>query len=113
MAGGEERLSSYESSPGKLRRFCSACGSHLVAEREGRPHVVLRVATLDEEPGERPRAHIWMSHDVPWLEHGGEAMASYPSMPSPKEIDRRRPVAYAAAPGRSGKRVAGRVGRFG
>ena len=85
---GEEKLSSYESSPGKLRRFCSACGSHLVAEREGQPHVVLRVATLDEDPGERARAHIWASHDVPWLGYSEEAVPSYPSIPSPEEIDR-------------------------
>ena len=85
---GEEKLSSYESSPGKLRHFCSVCGSHLVAERASQPHVVLRVATLDEDPGERPRAHIWTSHDVPWLGYG-EVLPSHPSMPSPEEIDRR------------------------
>ena len=85
---GEEKLSSYESSPGKLRHFCSVCGSHLVAERASQPHVVLRVATLDEDPGERPRARIWTSHDVPWLGYG-EVLPSHPSMPSPEEIDRR------------------------
>lgn len=29
---GEEKLSSFESSPGKSRYFCSGCGSHLTAE---------------------------------------------------------------------------------
>ena len=86
---GEEKLSSYESSPGKLRRFCSMCGSHLVAERASQPHVVLRVATLDEDPHAQPRAHIWASHDVPWLGYG-EAVPFYPSMPAPEEIDRGR-----------------------
>jgi hypothetical protein len=64
---GTDKLSSFESSPGKLRRFCSVCGSHLVAERIGQPHLVVRVATLDENPGTIPAAHIWASHDVPWL----------------------------------------------
>ncbi len=64
---GEIRLSTYESSPGKLRRFCSLCGTHLLAERPAQPHVILRVATLDDEPGTRPTMHIWTSHDVPWL----------------------------------------------
>ena len=84
----EEKLSSYESSPGKLRRFCSVCGSHLVADRKGQLHVVLRVATLDEAPDARPRAHIWVSHDILWLEYG-ENVPSYPSMPPPETIDRR------------------------
>jgi hypothetical protein len=68
---GEEKLSSFESSEGKLRHFCSVCGSHLVAERPNQPHVILRVATLDEDPGQRPEAHIWTSHDVEWLDADG------------------------------------------
>lgn len=64
---GKERLSAFESSPGKLRYFCSTCGSHLVAERVAQPHVILRVATLDDDPGFQPVMHIWCSHDVAWL----------------------------------------------
>lgn len=69
---GHDKLSSFESSPGKLRRFCSLCGTHLVAERSGQPHVILRVATLDDDPGARPAGHIWTSHDVPWLRYGDQ-----------------------------------------
>ncbi len=65
---GLEKLSAFESSPGKLRHFCSVCGSHLVAERLAQPHVILRVATLDEDPGIKPTMHIWCSHSAPWLE---------------------------------------------
>jgi len=69
---GEDKLSSFESSPGKLRYFCSLCGSHLVAERVNQPHVIVRVVvTLDEDPGITPQMHIWTSHDVPWLGYGG------------------------------------------
>lgn len=64
---GSEFLSTYESSPGKLRHFCQRCGSHLMAERPGQPHVIVRVATLDDDPGLKPEAHIWGSHDMPWL----------------------------------------------
>lgn len=68
---GEEALRSFESSPGKLRRFCAVCGSHLMAERPAQRHVIVRVATLDEDPGVRPVFHIWRSQDVPWL--GGDS----------------------------------------
>lgn len=64
---GEDRLRAFESSAGKLRWFCSMCGSHLVAERVGQAHVILRVATLDDDPGTRPVMHIWTSHDADWL----------------------------------------------
>ena len=70
---GKERLSAFESSPGKFRYFCSTCGSHLVAERVAQPHIILRVATLDEDPGKRPVMHIWCSHDVPWLHDESDA----------------------------------------
>ena len=71
ITSGEERLRAYESSPGKLRKFCGICGTHLFAEWPARPHIILRVATLDEDPGGRPLHHIWTSHDVPWLDSGG------------------------------------------
>ncbi|WP_114417394.1 GFA family protein [Marinospirillum perlucidum] len=68
---GTSSLSTFESSPGKLRHFCKHCGSHLLAERPAQPHVILRVATLDDDPGLRPQAHIWVSQEVPWLEYAG------------------------------------------
>lgn len=77
---GRDRLSSFESSPGKLRHFCSICGSHLVAERQGQPNLILRVATLDDDPGVQPVVHIWTSHDVPWLRYDGK-IASYAEWP--------------------------------
>lgn len=64
---GEDKLTSFESSPGKLRRFCSVCGSHIVAEYPARPLVVVRIATLDDDPGQKPLEHIFVSHAVPWL----------------------------------------------
>ncbi|WP_028295053.1 GFA family protein [Oceanobacter kriegii] len=64
---GEDKLSLYVSSPGKRRHFCSICGSHLIADRCGQKHVVLRVATLDDDPGVKPEAHIWTEHHVEWL----------------------------------------------
>ncbi|WP_300651756.1 GFA family protein [Pseudomonas sp.] len=64
---GEEKLSSYQSSPGKLRHFCAICGSQLIAARTGQAHFIVRVASLDQDPGARPAKHIWTSHDRPWL----------------------------------------------
>jgi ADP-ribosyl-[dinitrogen reductase] hydrolase len=38
-----------------------------MAERKDQPHFILRVATLDDDPGTPAVGHIWTSHDVPWL----------------------------------------------
>lgn len=69
---GAEKLRSFESSPGKNRHFCSVCGTHLIAERPADPYVILRVATLDDDPGTKPIVHIWCSHEVPWLDYEGD-----------------------------------------
>ena len=54
VTSGAEALSAFESTPGKLRHFCSKCGSHIYAERPELPFVVLRAATLDDDPGIKP-----------------------------------------------------------
>jgi hypothetical protein len=77
---GEDKLTAFESSPGKLRRFCSMCGSHLIAERTAQPHVIVRVATLDDDPAQRPAMHIWCSHNAAWL-IDEENIPSYPEWP--------------------------------
>lgn len=73
---GQGLLQGFESSPGKMRRFCSKCGTHLVAERAGRDYLILRVATLDDDPGQVPEFVIWASHEVPWLQY--DSCVKYP-----------------------------------
>jgi ADP-ribosyl-[dinitrogen reductase] hydrolase len=75
LAARVEQLGSFASSPGKLRHFCRQCGSHLLAEREGSPYVILRVATLDDTPAQQASQHIWTSHDRPWLARTSAALA--------------------------------------
>lgn len=66
---GEQLLSGFEASPGKVRYFCSNCGSPLAKLKKDTGGWVLRVATLDNDPGVRPALRIWHSHEVPWLNY--------------------------------------------
>lgn len=72
---GTDVLKSYESSPGKRRYFCGHCGSPLIARRDGLDAVIVRVATLDDDPGQTPQWHIWASDEVPWLQYGPQIPA--------------------------------------
>src|SRR5262245_19023645 len=65
---GGDLVRAFESSPGKRRHFCSRCGSHLVAEWESEPEVILRLGSLDGDPGARPVAHIWTELKAPWYD---------------------------------------------
>lgn len=79
---GSELVKGYESSPGKVRHFCSQCGSHIVATRAGQDECILRVATLDADPEVRPVVHIWTSHDAHWL--AGDNLPTFPKgLPPP------------------------------
>src|SRR5258708_30044753 len=68
---GEERLNSYESSPGKVRRFCRTCGSAMTAERPGNPDAAVRIrlGTLNT-PVDHPIyvGHIWRSEAADWFD---------------------------------------------
>ena len=69
IVAGQEAITAYESSPGKKRCFCSRCGSHVYAYFDARPEtVLLRIGTLDGDPGIRAQGHIWVSHKAPWYE---------------------------------------------
>ena len=66
---GEDKLTSYRSSPNKQRFFCSVCGCHIVAALDASEYVILRAASLDDDPGLKPQRHIWRSHDLAWLNY--------------------------------------------
>ena len=65
---GAEQLGAIESSPGKFRRFCLRCGSHLVAERVDQPVVLLRLGCLDTAVTGIPQVHIWRSNGASWYD---------------------------------------------
>jgi hypothetical protein len=77
---GEELLNSFESSPGKFRKFCSRCGSHIVAERTGQPTLLLRLGCLDTPIEPRPGAHIWRSDAASWYDPKVE-LPEFPQSP--------------------------------
>ncbi|HEX4740468.1 MAG TPA: GFA family protein [Caulobacteraceae bacterium] len=65
---GADRLTAYESSPGKFRHFCSACGSQIVAERLDSEQVMLRLGCLDTPLRADRQWHIWRSDASSWYD---------------------------------------------
>lgn len=68
FTSGEELIKCYASSPDKVRCFCTNCGSHIYAHRQGQSHYILRLGTLDDDPNVRPTNHIWLSEKAPWYD---------------------------------------------
>ena len=66
---GENLLGSYESSPGAKRMFCKNCGSPVAGGGESmKDSLFLYLGSLDEDPGMRPQAHIFVGSKAPWFE---------------------------------------------
>lgn len=63
---GEDKLSVYESSPGKKRFFCKICGSHLIARRDD--VVLIRAGSIDTPLDKKPKVHIWRSDGASWYD---------------------------------------------
>ena len=67
LTSGADDLREFESSPGKLRVFCSRCGSPVYAYlRADTDTIRIRLGTLDTPFVKRPTAHTWVSDKAPW-----------------------------------------------
>ncbi len=65
---GENALRAFESTPGKKRYFCPACGSHLVAAWDHEDEWILRVGSLIDDPGTKPVIQIWTEEKASWFD---------------------------------------------
>ncbi len=62
-------LGTFESRPGKLRHFCTRCGSPVYNRMaDGSGLLPVRAGTLDRDPGMRPSRHIWVRSKAPWID---------------------------------------------
>ena len=67
IVSGTSTLKEYESTPGKVRAFCGACGSPLYSQRKAKPEALrLRIGTLDTPVNARPVAHIYATSRADW-----------------------------------------------
>jgi hypothetical protein len=75
---GEDLVTFFESSPGTYRGFCRVCGSPIVNKFDARSLSArvdaaatsmrgIALATLDDDPGVRPEAHIFVASKAPWF----------------------------------------------
>jgi len=64
---GKEKLSSFAFKPGRIRHFCSACGSPVYSENQDDPsRLRLRLGILESDIIERPISHNFVSSQANW-----------------------------------------------
>jgi hypothetical protein len=85
LLSGGDTLREYESSPGKLRAFCSACGSPIYAYLTASADVLrIRLGSLDTPFAREPRAHTWVSDKASW-DPIGDGLPQFPEW-APKAL---------------------------
>ncbi len=78
LTSGETSLRAYESSPGKERVFCTACGSPLFSRVSARPGAVrIRAGTLDADVPARLGFHFFTASKARWWPIGDD-LPQYP-----------------------------------
>jgi len=64
---GQDKLGGYETSPGKVRYFCSICASPVYSSNAADPaRLRLRLGILDSDIVERPISHNFVSSKANW-----------------------------------------------
>lgn len=66
---GEDYLTRYYSSENVVKHFCKNCGANLISTYVDKPDFIgLPIGGLEQDPGKRPTAHIFVGSKSPWYE---------------------------------------------
>ncbi len=81
---GEELIKVYRPDSGRVKAFCSECGSSLFGNwwPEGE-HISVRLGALDGDPKIRPERHSYVDSKAPWDELPDDGLPRYPDAPPP------------------------------
>ncbi|PKM04843.1 MAG: aldehyde-activating protein [Gammaproteobacteria bacterium HGW-Gammaproteobacteria-6] len=78
---GEHLLTHYKSSDNVTKTFCSLCGSNLASFYANDPDLVgIALGGLEQDPGNRPEANIFVADKAPWYEIS-DGLPQYPTWP--------------------------------
>jgi hypothetical protein len=82
---GEALLSGYQSSEGNVRNFCQVCGSNLPSVFPEINYVRIPLATLNDDPGIKLIAHLYVKSKVPWVDIA-DCLPQYPEVVDLREL---------------------------
>ena len=78
LLAGEELIRTFRPADGRVKAFCSVCGSSLFGGEwpEG-DEVAIRFGALDGDPGIRPQFHTFVGSRAPWGEMPDDDLPRY------------------------------------
>jgi len=78
LLAGEELIRVYAPEDGRVKAFCTVCGSSLFGGDwpEG-DEIAIRFGAFDGDPGVRPMAHTFVGSKAPWEELPDDRLPRY------------------------------------
>ena len=86
---GEPLIRSFRHTERVRRPFCARCGSRLPIVEPWDPLVGIPAGLLDDDPGARPSAHIFVASKAPWWEIT-DALPRYDAYPPGQDMNARQ-----------------------
>jgi hypothetical protein len=78
LLAGEELIRVFRPDGGRVKAFCSVCGSSLFgAEWPEGDEVAIRLGSLDGDPGIRPEFHTFVGSKAPWDDIPDDGLPRY------------------------------------
>lgn len=69
FVAGADKVTEFESRPGKYRAFCSRCGSQLYSRLDAISGILrLRIGVINEAIGKQPARHIYVGSKSDWFD---------------------------------------------
>jgi hypothetical protein len=80
---GKERVKNFALPGARFfgNSFCTQCGSPVPRDLPGAPMILIPAGALDDDPGLRPQAHIYVGSKAPWHEIS-DALPRFEEMPT-------------------------------
>ena len=78
---GEELIRVYRPDGGKVKAFCSTCGSSLFGgDWPDDDEISIRLGSLDSDPKIRPQAHVFVDSHALWFEVPEDGLPRHPGV---------------------------------
>jgi hypothetical protein len=78
LLAGEKLIRVFKPDDGRVKAFCSVCGSSLFgADWPEGDEVAIRLGSLDGDPGIRPEFHAFVASRAPWDEIPDDGLPRY------------------------------------
>lgn len=83
---GEGEIASYRQSERVTHYFCRTCGSALPISERWEPLVGVPAGLLDDDPGIKPGAHIFVGSKAPWCDIT-DGIAQFEAWPPDEDLN--------------------------